>query len=53
GAKEYNKTNKLILLNIYAYYIDNTINLLYKEPKFNIKDNIRIFLIYIGYKELL
>ena len=43
GAREHGETHKLALLNVRAYHMDNAINPLHKEPKFNIKDDVRTF----------
>ncbi|SCO87742.1 uncharacterized protein FRV6_11869 [Fusarium oxysporum] len=52
GAREHGETNKLALLNVRAYHIDTATNLHHKEPKFNIKDNIRTFLTHLEHEEL-
>ncbi|KAH7475360.1 hypothetical protein FOMA001_g11755 [Fusarium oxysporum f. sp. matthiolae] len=38
-AREHGETNKLALLNVRAYHMDNATNPLHKEPKFNVKDD--------------
>ncbi|SCO87756.1 uncharacterized protein FRV6_11883 [Fusarium oxysporum] len=53
GAREHSETNKLALLNVRAYHMDTATNPHHKEPKFNIKDNIRTFLTHSEHEELL
>ncbi|KAH7492800.1 hypothetical protein FOMA001_g2149 [Fusarium oxysporum f. sp. matthiolae] len=51
-AREHGETNKLALLNVRAYHMDNATNPLHKEPKFNVKDDVRTFPTHAGHEEL-
>jgi hypothetical protein len=52
GAREHGETNKLALLNVRAYHMDNATNPLHKEPKFNAKDDVRTFPTHSEHEEL-
>ncbi|KAL9572139.1 hypothetical protein ACKAV7_003717 [Fusarium commune] len=52
GAREHGETNKLALLNVRAYHMDNATNPHHKEPKFNIKDDVRTFPTHSEHEEL-
>ncbi|KAI8402590.1 hypothetical protein FOFC_17905 [Fusarium oxysporum] len=52
GAREHGETNKLALLNVRAYHMDNATNPLHKEPKFNVKDDVRTFPTHPEHEEL-
>ncbi|KAH7461789.1 hypothetical protein FOMA001_g18899 [Fusarium oxysporum f. sp. matthiolae] len=52
GAREHGETNKLALLNVRAYHMDNATNPLHKEPKFNVKDDVRTLPTHPEHEEL-
>lgn len=51
-AREHRETNKLALLNVCAYYMNNATNPHHKEPKFNAKDDVRTFPTHSEHEEL-
>jgi hypothetical protein len=52
GAREHGETNRLAPLNVRAYHMDNATNPLHKEPKFNVKDDVRTFPTHPEHEEL-
>jgi hypothetical protein len=52
GAREHGETNRLAPLNVRAYHMDNATNPLHKEPKFNVKDDVRTFPTHSEHEEL-